>query len=260
VCMGTAPLSPPSKVRVVSYRALDSQRIIETIETLSRRVDERFAGAGLGHVCRELLAIARQAKQRAAAIARRNWALRLVAALLIALIVGASVGVFVLLKPPKDEIRLTDFIQYLDAGFNDVVLIGAAVFFLITLETRLKRRRALAAIHELRAMVHVIDMHQLTKDPERATQQRRDTPSSPKESLTPFELNRYLDYCTEMLSLTGKIAALYVQDFDDDVALASANEVETLATGLASKIWQKIMILHGLQRQAARVGTRPNLE
>ena len=39
--------------------------------------------------------------------------------------------------------------------------------FLVTLEVRLKRRRALAAIHELRAMAHIIDMHQLTKDPDR---------------------------------------------------------------------------------------------
>ena len=47
-----------------------------------------------------------------------------------------------------------------------MVLIGAAIFFLVTLETRVKRRRALAALHELRAIAHIIDMHQLTKDPE----------------------------------------------------------------------------------------------
>jgi hypothetical protein len=59
-----------------------------------------------------------------------------------------------------------------------------------------------------------------------------------------FELNRYLDYCSEMLSLTGKVAAVYVRDFDDAVALASVNEIEDLTTGLARKIWQKMMILH----------------
>jgi hypothetical protein len=36
----------------------------------------------------------------------------------------------------------------------------------MTIETRVKRRRALRAIHELRSIAHVIDMHQLTKDPE----------------------------------------------------------------------------------------------
>ena len=45
-------------------------------------------------------------------------------------------------------------------------LIGAAVLFLVTLEVRLRRQRALAAIHELRSLAHVVDMHQLTKHPE----------------------------------------------------------------------------------------------
>ena len=62
--------------------------------------------------------------------------------------------------------------------------------------------------------------------------------------MTAFELSRYLDYCAEMLSLTGKVAALYVQDFDDGVAIASVNEVEDLTSGLSTKIWQKLMMLH----------------
>jgi hypothetical protein len=49
-----------------------------------------------------------------------------------------------------------------------------------------------------------------------------------------------------MLSITGKIAALYIQDFDDDVALAAVNEVENLTTGLSRKIWQKLMIVFAM--------------
>ena len=55
---------------------------------------------------------------------------------------------------------------------------------------------------------------------------------------------KYLDYCSEMLSLIGKLAALYVQKFDDPVALAAVNEVEDLTTSLSRKIWQKIMIIN----------------
>lgn len=55
---------------------------------------------------------------------------------------------------------------------------------------------------------------------------------------------RYLDYCSEMLSLIGKLAAFYVQKFDDPVALAAVNEVEELTSGLSRKIWQKIMIVN----------------
>ena len=47
-----------------------------------------------------------------------------------------------------------------------------------------------------------------------------------------------------MLSLTGKIAALYVQKFDDSVALAAASEVESTSNSLSRKIWQKLLILY----------------
>lgn len=62
--------------------------------------------------------------------------------------------------------------------------------------------------------------------------------------MTRFELNRYLDYCSEMLALTGKVAALYVQRFEDPQAVAAVNDIETLTSGLSRKIWQKIMMLN----------------
>jgi hypothetical protein len=135
-------------------------------------------------------------------------------------------------------------VQISEAGLNVVILLGAAILFLITTERRIKRGRALRAIHELRALAHVIDMHQLTKDPERALVRTKNTASSPKPDLTPGELTRYLDYCSEMLSLLGKLAALYVQRFDDPVALAAVNDVEQLTNGLSRKIWQKISIVN----------------
>ena len=76
------------------------------------------------------------------------------------------------------------------------------------------------------------------------------TPSSPRRTLTPLELARYLDYCSEMMSLTGKVAALYAQHFRDEVVLGAVNEIESLSTGISRKIWQKIMILDRLVRRA----------
>jgi len=75
------------------------------------------------------------------------------------------------------------------------------------------------------------------------TGRRIDTASSPDRVHTPAELGRYLDYCSEMLSLTAKIAALFAGRFDDAVVLQAVDEVETLTTNLSGKIWQKIMIL-----------------
>ena len=56
-------------------------------------------------------------------------------------------------------------------------------------------------------------------------------------------MSRYLDYCSEMLSLSSKLAALHVQYVNDHVVLDAVNDIETLAASLSNKIWQKIMIL-----------------
>jgi hypothetical protein len=87
-------------------------------------------------------------------------------------------------------------------------------------------------------------MHQLTKDPSQIViPLARRTPSSPRRSLTPFQLVRYLDYCSELLSLVGKLAALYAQSTSDAVVLQAVNDIEQLTNGLSRKIWQKIMML-----------------
>jgi energy-converting hydrogenase Eha subunit E len=133
--------------------------------------------------------------------------------------------------------------QTVESTINDLVFVGIAVVFLLGLERRLQRRRELRAIFELRSIAHIVDMHQLTKDPDRLRLGLPDTASSPDRPLGPVELARYLDYCSELLSLTGKIAAIYGEGTDDPVVLGAVQQVEGLATGLSQKIWQKIMIL-----------------
>ncbi len=230
----------------MTFHRLNADRITETIDLLAHRIEERFPGASLAKVCRDLLEVSQQASRRAAFMARPNWLIRGATVGIVVLILAGSAASLAVFKLPNEEVDLIEFTQLLEAGINDLVLIGAAIFFLVTLENRIKRGRAIAAIHELRALVHVIDMHQLTKIPERMMAQWQDTASSPRQAMTPFQLSRYLDYCSEMLSLVGKIAALYVEDFDDGVTLEAANDVENLTTGLSRKIWQKIMILHGM--------------
>ena len=65
--------------------------------------------------------------------------------------------------------------------------------------------------------------------------------------MTSFELNRYLDYCSELLSLTGKLAAVFGQSINDHEVIAASNAIELLTTNLARKIWQKIsyLVSHG---------------
>jgi hypothetical protein len=70
--------------------------------------------------------------------------------------------------------------------------------------------------------------------------------------LNAFQLSRYLDYCSELLSVISKVAALYVQEFDDPVTLAAVNEVEELTGALSQKMWQKINILERIAPEALR--------
>lgn len=149
-----------------------------------------------------------------------------------------------------------DWVPFAESAINDVILLGGGIFFVATIENRIKRGRALRELHELRSFAHVIDMMQLTKDPHRLLgDTSQATASSPSESMGSFELDRYLDYCSELLSLSAKGAAVIAQRFDDPPVLAAVNEIEALTSGLSRKIWQKQMILDA---RTARAVDRAN--
>jgi hypothetical protein len=235
------------------YRALDPARVIETIALLHLRINERFPGAGLADVCGELQEIARENSARAERIARRNVALRLAIFLLLA--AGAAGLLWIaglVLSVPRAADNVYSVLQGVEAAANLTVLMGALTFFLFRIEERLKRRAALRALHELRSIVHVIDMHQLTKDPSAVVSVGAGTPSSPPRTLSRFELTRYLDYCSEMVSLTSKVAVLFAQAFPDAIIADAVSDIERVAVGLSQKIWQKIVILETLGHEAVQ--------
>ena len=228
------------------YRSLDAARIVSTMETLRNRISERFPGSGLSRVATDLLGVVSDAQTTARRLAEPHWPLRIaVTAGIVAIAVaGAAAGAFSSLDIRVAAFStLAELFQGVDAAINTLVLLCVALFFLYTLESRWKRKRALAALQVLRSMAHIIDMHQLTKDPDRVSEGVPDTRSSPKRTLTPFELARYLDYCSELLAIVSKVAALYVRDLSDAATVSAVNEVEDLTSGLSGKIWQKIMIL-----------------
>ncbi|MEW4488029.1 hypothetical protein AB1L42_08085 [Thalassoglobus sp. JC818] len=245
----------------MSAHHLDPEKIIETVATLRNRIRERFPDAGLATVADDLLNIARDAQQTGMAIKRPMYGVRLLSFLIIIAISACFVMVIKVIRIPNQPLPAGELVQALDAGFNALVLIGATVIFLMTLETRVKRSRTVKAIHRLRSLVHIIDMHQLTKDPERVLTRdpKHNTLSSPKRMMDRFLLNRYLDYCSEMLALCGKIAAVYVDEFSDPQAVAVVNDLENLTTGLGRKIWQKIMILHSFPEDEKEKQTAPSL-
>lgn len=225
------------------YQTIDERAVIKTLEVLRNRVAERFPSRGLAQSAAYLLDIARVTAREAASLRNPNWGLRILSAIAIA---AAAFGfiqliTFLQFEVPQNTTPLTEFAQGLEATLNILLISGLFIAFFMRIENRVKRKKALAGLYRLRAISHVIDMHQLTKDPEQIAGKTRTT-SSPVRDLSTEQLLRYLDYCSEMLSLTGKLAALYAQYFPDATVVAAVNDVEQLTTNLSRKIWQKIVL------------------
>lgn len=232
---------------------LDADKIIATVDALAQRVGERFPDAGLCRVAKDFTLVARKARGDAVDLGRPNWRLRLMTSAILA------IG-FVLLAFVITELHFSaqfrdvgTLIQILEPAANIAILVALGIVFIVRAEGRSKQKRALTSLHSLRSMIHVIDMHQLTKDPSALLDGLEPTASSPQRSMNRIELQRYLDYCSEMLSLSGKLAALYNQSVQDQLIIETVNELEALSTNLTRKIWQKIMILdRGTPVQAAK--------
>jgi hypothetical protein len=237
------------------YRQLKTECIVATLGTLCSRIRERFPQASLCGVSRELLDFAGETQARIERLRRPCWWLRATALLLM---VGGAVVAAVVIRSLRVSMHIQhvgELVQGLDAAVNEMILLSIAIFTLWTLEGRLKRGQALRALHELRCLAHVIDMHQLTKDPDLLLGAVPPTPSSPTRSLTPLELAAYLRYCSELLSLVGKLAALHVQYLPDPVVLEAVNDLEAMTDSLAHKMWEKVTLLDRIIPHAAADGS-----
>jgi hypothetical protein len=224
-----------------SYRNLEVADVVATLHKLTARIGERFPNSGLHKVCKELTLMAEQTSARAINISRPKLWLR---ALLTLLAIGGAIGVFFIgrwMLGLRSSDELGGVMQAMEAAVNLLIIGGAAALFLVTLEARWKRRLALGALNEFRSIAHVIDMHQLTKDPSALGGPR--TSSSPERVMTRFELVRYLSYCSEMLSLANKAAAVYAENVHDSAVVDAVGDIERLTTNLSQKIWQKITLV-----------------
>lgn len=223
------------------YRSLESNEIIHTIDELHMRISQRFPKSDLANVCEELLVVAKETEAKSHAVNAPNYPLRAIILVLIAAAAGVIVFLVRAVQLRTEEVELINLLQGLEAGTNLVIFISVAIFFLFSLESRMARTRALNDLNELRSIVHVIDMHQFSKDPSELLS------SDSTEGMTRTELTRYLGYCSVMLSLGAKLAALYAQKLPDEIVIDAASDLQNVAGGLSLKIWQKIAILESYE-------------
>jgi hypothetical protein len=208
-------------------RHLDPHKLISTSAALTSWIDRDFNHAHLALVAANVHRLTQEAVVTAQRIRQPIWLLRIgIWGLILAFIAGA---IHQLVTHRLDEI-----LHFLDETKGAALYLGAFLLAFITLEVRLKRRRALKAISELRAVAHIVDMHQLAKD---------QTIEEFRERTTPEQMESYLHACIALLALLSKIGQLYVENFPDAGATQSVNDFEMIATGLSNKIWMKILNL-----------------
>lgn len=240
------------------FRSLDPAQILRTAETLEHRVRERFPDRGLAQVAGEVTAQARGIRDEVAVLTPPIWWLRALVALVVA--AGAAVFLWVGSILPLRDVGQDAIgsVQGIEAAINTGLLAGLGLVALISLEARVKRQRVARGLHGLRSIIHVIDMHQLTKDPVTLSPDFTPTETSPLRDLDAVAMSRYLDYCSELLAITGKLAALYSQAVPDEGVARAVTDIELLGTSLARKIWQKISLIDpGPSRKRRRgVATR----
>ncbi len=206
-------------------RHLDPEKLIETSADLERWVTKEFHEAHLAVVAREVHAFAQEAVAKAEKIRQPIWPLRLgIWTVVVLAALGAVHGVV--------THETADVLKFLDTTKGAAVYLSVFGAIFVGLEIRWKRHRALKAVAEIRALAHIVDMHQLAKDP---------PIESFRQSGQQVKIEEYLHACTALLALLSKVAQFYVENFPDPVATSAVNDFEMITTGLSNKIWMKIL-------------------
>ena len=220
---------------------LEPVPVIETARRLCDRIDVRFPDRGIHRVALELVALTEQIADASAETRRRNRLVRVASRSLIGVVVLVAVVAFgfAIEAATTDAPDGLDWLPLIESAVNDIVFVAIAVVVVHSFPERVQRSNLLAKLHRLRSLAHIIDMHQLTKEPESL----RDSFTNPSDDLTPEEVEYYLEYCTELLSIVGKAAALCAEESQDEIVLNTVSTIETLTMGMSRKVWQKVFVL-----------------
>ena len=219
------------------YR-LDPAKIILTAENLARRVSGRFPESTLAGLAADLAEIARETDERAS-LARKPDQLIRSAGWLAGILGLLALWYFVgriqthLIDSKMEFGTITDLFESADAGFNILVALAGALWFLVSLEARVKRKQALEHIGELLEFIQLIDVTQLYYTPELYTSNV--SPDSPKARFD----HTYLLFCNEMLGIIGNLAPLYTRGNMDDSVWRATSDVLMLANAIGGRLFAK---------------------
>jgi hypothetical protein len=223
----------PTASKQGAKHRLDPSRIVETAGNLAREIGERLPGSNLSGLAVELVQIAHCTEERASHARQPIYAVR--AGSLLAIVAGASLLGFIgfHVHTRWEFSTITEVFEAADAGFNLLAILAGALWFLGSFEARIKRRRKLESIEELREFIHVIDVTQLYYTPDLFRSEGEATLGGRKLDYT------YLLFCSQMLAVIGNLAPLYARGAMGDTVLRAVADVETLANAITVKLQSK---------------------
>lgn len=229
-----------------SYRTLDPEKMIETSQKIIVQIDETFPDSGLSKVGHSFESLAKETIQNAVELKKPLWKIRIFSSALILFVLVWTVIIPFSLNLKQDVTSWAEFMEGTDAALHLMVILGGGLFFIASWEKRKKRHAALDSLAELRSIAHIIDMHQITKDPGLEHIKPLSDPNIPdtRTVRSDAQLALYLDFSSDMLSIVGKLASIYAEHLHDRSVLDAVNEIESLTNGLCAKLWQKIMIIN----------------
>jgi hypothetical protein len=219
---------------------LDPSRIVETAENLARRVSEKLPESNLAGLAVELAGIARVTDERTHRASTPIYVIRV--ACVLATVVSL-LGLFFLVRHIHTRWEfgtITEVFESADAGVNILIVLAGGLWFLITLEARVRRKQALAFIGELLEFVQLIDVTQLYHTPEFYTSEHSAGGTAPR-----FDDNTYLLFCTEMLAVIANLAPLYTRANMDDSVWRAASDVVMLANTIEGRLLSKAEAIRG---------------
>ena len=231
---------------------LDAESVRATVVPWDARIRARFPTRNLTRLPSQLIEVIDHLSERQNVWrARRRWLTAACRAGIVLVVVGLlfALALIALQSTASAEPHGWDWLSVFESLVNDVVFAGIAIYFLWALPERLQRHGDLATLQRLRSVAHVVDMHQLTKDPERLRPDFHTTTATVPLGLSAIELANYLDYCSELLSMVGKTAALFGEHSDDRTTLSTIAGIEELTNNLSTKIWTKISLLPSAVRR-----------
>jgi hypothetical protein len=225
---------------------LTHEYVGKTAERLVERIHSRFGDDDLTNIARQVLDVATMSERRIARALRVGFFIRL---LTWPVVIAVGIGIAAWIKSLHLAIQVNDagdLAQSLDSVLQLMLVVGAGGWFLLSIGTKVQRRSLFKALQELHALAQIIDLVQLDKDPDRlhfSSEQRTAKSPTLGKANTAFLLSRYLDYCSELLSVLGKISCLYRERVSDEAVLSRLGDFERLANQLRSSIGSKMVLI-----------------